>query len=66
MAEWAKLTAQYPEFLTDKARVIEPAQSGGKLFFRLRAHGFEDLADARRFCAALVAGQANCIPVRQR
>ena len=66
MKEWARLAGLFPEFMTDKARVIEEAQSGGKTFFRLRAHGFEDLNDARRFCAALVAGGVNCIPVKQR
>ena len=30
------------------------------------AHGFDGLADARRFCAAFVAADLNCIPVRQR
>lgn len=64
--EWARLAAKFPEHMTDKSRVIEKAQSGGKMFYRLRAHGFEGLADARRFCAALVSGQVNCIPVRQR
>ena len=65
-AGWAKLMGAFPEYMTDKARVIEPAQSGGKMFYRLRAHGFEGLNDARRFCAALVAAGENCIPVRQR
>jgi len=63
---WGVLVRQFPEFMTDKARVIEPAQSGGKKFFRLRAQGFEGLSDARRFCAALEGGQKNCIPVKQR
>lgn len=64
--KWASLAQSFPEFMTDKARVIEPAQSGGKQFFRLRAHGFEGLSDARRFCAALMAAEENCIPVKQR
>ncbi len=66
MGEWARLSGLFPEFMTDKARVIEQAQSGGKMFYRLRAHGFDDLNDARRFCAGLLAENANCIPVRQR
>lgn len=64
--QWRELSARFPEFMAGKVRVIEEAQSGGKLFFRLRAHGFEGLADARRFCAAFVAADQNCIPVRQR
>ena len=43
--------------------MIQKAQSGGRTFYRLRAHGFEDLADARRFCALLVAEGPDCIPV---
>ncbi|MEE9389262.1 MAG: SPOR domain-containing protein [Paracoccaceae bacterium] len=64
--EWMKISARFEEFMTDKSQVIEQAQSGGKVFYRLRAHGFEDLSDARRFCSALLAGQANCIPVVTR
>jgi hypothetical protein len=36
------------------------------VFYRLRAHGFTDLSDARRFCAAFVAGGVDCIPVVTR
>jgi len=65
-SEWLKISAKFEEFMGDKARVIEQAQSGGKVFYRLRAHGFADLSDARRFCSALLAAQANCIPVVTR
>ncbi|MEE9428067.1 MAG: SPOR domain-containing protein [Paracoccaceae bacterium] len=64
--EWTKISAKFEDFMAGKARVIEQAQSGGKVFYRLRAHGFDDLSDARRFCSALLAGQANCIPVVTR
>ena len=49
-----------------KAMVIQAAESGGRTFFRLRAHGFENEDDARRFCSALVAENASCIPVAHR
>lgn len=65
-AEWARLDTRFGDYLEDKARVIERASSGGKTFYRLRAHGFDDLSDARRFCAAFVAEKADCIPVVTR
>ena len=46
--------------------VLQPAESGGRTFYRLRAHGFDDEDDARRFCSAFVAQNATCIPVPQR
>ncbi len=46
--------------------MIQKAESGGRTFYRLRAMGFADLSDARRFCSALVAGNADCIPVTTR
>ena len=46
--------------------VVQSAQSGGRTFYRLRAHGFAGEDDARRFCAALLAENAACIPVAQR
>ncbi|MFD0858174.1 SPOR domain-containing protein [Roseovarius aquimarinus] len=64
--EWDKLGARFEEYLAGKSRVIQRATSGGRTFYRLRAMGFEDLADARRFCSALVAEKAECIPVVTR
>ena len=64
--EWLRLAALFDDFMAEKSRVIQQAQSGGKVFYRLRAHGFGDLSDARRFCSALLAGKANCIPVVTR
>ncbi|ETW14328.1 hypothetical protein ATO8_00425 [Roseivivax marinus] len=65
-SEWNRLAARFGDFLDGHARVIEKASSGGKTFYRLRAHGFEDLSDARRFCAAFVAENADCIPLVTR
>jgi hypothetical protein len=63
---WLRLRQKFPSFLTNRGRVIQRATSGGKVFYRLRAEGFEDLDDARRFCALLVASNADCIPVTVR
>ncbi len=65
-SEWERLSDRFPDFLAGRARVIEEARSGGQAFYRLRAHGFDDLAAARRFCTALVAQGAACIPVTVR
>ena len=64
--EWDRLTKKFEEYLAGKDRVIQRATSGGRTFYRLRAMGFDDLADARRFCSALVAEKAECIPVVTR
>ncbi|PID36269.1 MAG: sporulation protein [Rhodobacterales bacterium] len=65
-SEWATLSGRFEEFFQGKERVIEEARSGGDTFYRLRVKGFVDLADSRRFCAALVAGGAPCIPAVAR
>ncbi len=65
-SEWARLDARFTDFLTDKRRVIEKAVSGGKTFYRLRAMGFADIGDARRFCSTFVADGRACIPVVAR
>ena len=64
--EWTRLGGRFEEYLAGKDRVIQKATSGGRTFYRLRAMGFDDLADARRFCSALVAEKAECIPVVTR
>jgi hypothetical protein len=65
-AEWDRLDGRFSDYLEGKSRVIERATSGGRIFYRLRAHGFSDISDARRFCAAFVAENADCIPVVSR
>ena len=62
-AEWDRISTRFEGYLADKQRVIQRAESGGRTFYRLRAMGFADLSDARRFCSALVAENAACIPV---
>jgi hypothetical protein len=64
--EWDAVAARFADFMDGKGRVIEEAEAGGRIFYRLRVSGFEDLADSRRFCAVLVAGEASCIPVAAR
>ncbi len=66
MAEWTRLVAQFGDLISGKSRVIQDAQSGGRNFVRLRAMGFADEADARRFCSALLSENAVCVPVSQR
>ncbi|PKQ11991.1 MAG: SPOR domain-containing protein [Alphaproteobacteria bacterium HGW-Alphaproteobacteria-1] len=65
-AEWDRLSTRLGDLLDGKSRVVQRAESGGRTFYRLRAVGFEDLADARRFCSALQAEKAECIPVVTR
>lgn len=62
-AAWTSLKAKFGDYLVNKDQLIQSADSGGTTFYRLRALGFDDLSDARRFCAALEAGNADCIPV---
>ncbi len=65
-ADWTRIAGRFPELMTGKSLVVQPAQSGGRTFYRLRAMGFEDEAEARHFCTALLAENATCIPVTQR
>lgn len=65
-AEWMRVAGRFGDLMAGKAMVVQTAVSGGKTFYRLRAHGFESEDDARRFCSALVAEGAGCIPVAHR
>ncbi|WP_375691195.1 SPOR domain-containing protein [Pseudooceanicola sp. LIPI14-2-Ac024] len=61
--DWTRLYGGFEDYMEGKNRVIQRATSGGRVFYRLRVAGFSDLSDARRFCAAFVAQDAECIPV---
>lgn len=60
--EWDKTTARFGALMDGKRRVIESAEAGGEVIYRLRVEGFDDLEDARRFCAALTAENSECVP----
>ena len=62
-AAWAVLQGRFGELMAEKAMVVQPAESGGRTFYRLRGHGFDGEDDARRFCSAIVAQGGTCIPV---
>ena len=64
-AEWANAMANFGDYMVGKERIVQQAETGGRTFWRLRALGFADLSEARRFCAVLVSDGANCIPVVQ-
>ena len=64
--EWDRLGARFGDLMIGKTRIVQAAQSGGRTFYRLRANGFADEADQRRFCSALLSEQAACIPVTVR
>lgn len=64
--EWNVVLARFGDLMSGKSLVIEPAESGGRTFYRLRAHGFAGEDDVRRFCAALVAENTPCIPATVR
>ncbi|PTX48637.1 cell division protein FtsN [Gemmobacter caeni] len=65
-AQWDKLAGRFGDLMQGKSRVIQSAESGGRTFYRLRAEGFADEDDARRFCAAITAEGPDCIPVAVR
>lgn len=59
---WEAINERFPSFLESRGRIIEPATSGGRVFYRLRAAGFSDEPEARRFCTMLMAESVDCIP----
>ncbi|AVO39126.1 SPOR domain-containing protein [Pukyongiella litopenaei] len=65
-ADWDRLGARFGDYLADKRRVVQEAKSGGRSFWRLRAAGFNDMNDTRRFCAVFVSEGVDCIPVIAR
>ncbi|MEL6168142.1 MAG: SPOR domain-containing protein [Pseudomonadota bacterium] len=65
-AAWTTLSRDFTIYFGPRTRLIQETRAGGRSFYRLRAMGFEDLSDARRFCAVLVAEDVDCIPVVQR
>jgi len=64
-SEWQRFEELLGSMLISKKMVVQKAESGGKIFYRLRASGFDDISDARQFCTA-ISDKVACIPVVTR
>jgi hypothetical protein len=64
--EWDRIATRHAALFEGKGRVIQPATSVGRTFYRLRVHGFSTEDDSRRFCSAIESGDLRCIPVTTR
>ncbi|MBL4751501.1 MAG: SPOR domain-containing protein [Amylibacter sp.] len=64
--EWDKLIGKHGDLMTGKKRLVQSASSGGRIFYRLRAMGFDTIEDSRNLCSALLARGIPCIPVAAR
>ena len=64
-SEWQRFEKLLGSVLISKKMVVQKAESGGKIFYRLRASGFDDISDARQFCTAII-DKVACIPVVTR
>ena len=60
---WTGLESRLGEYLAGYERVIQVSNQSGGTWYRLRASGFADRAEARRLCAVLQAEFAECIAV---
>jgi hypothetical protein len=61
--EWARLETRFGPLMNGRERVVQVSTQTSGTWYRLRASGFADRDDARRFCAALQAEGAECIAV---
>ncbi len=60
---WDQLQARFGDLMADRERVIQVSNQSSGTWYRLRASGFTDRAEARRLCAALQAENTDCIAV---
>lgn len=61
--EWDRLQGRFGQLMAERGRVIQVSNQSSATWYRLRASGFADRAEARRLCAALQAEGAECIAV---
>jgi cell division protein FtsN len=61
--EWVRLESRFGALMNGRERVVQVSTQSSGTWYRLRASGFADRDDARRFCAALQAEGAECIAV---
>ncbi|MEL6236032.1 MAG: SPOR domain-containing protein, partial [Pseudomonadota bacterium] len=60
-AEWERLVRAHGDLLGTKGPLVQRTVVSGRVFFRLRAEGFANRAEARTTCSALNARGLPCI-----
>ncbi|MEM8740356.1 MAG: SPOR domain-containing protein [Pseudomonadota bacterium] len=60
-AEWTRLVRAHGDLLGTKGPLVQRTVVSGRVFFRLRAEGFANRAEARATCSALNARGLPCI-----
>ncbi len=63
---WDFLLSNQPDLLSGLNRYIERREAGGRVFYRLRAIGFDNSAAASDLCGVLMGRDVQCIPVTAR
>ncbi|MEO1000424.1 MAG: SPOR domain-containing protein [Pseudomonadota bacterium] len=63
-AEWRRISGAHTDLLGERRLLIEQTTSGGRVFFRLRAVGFDTRAAAEAACTALGNRGQPCNPVK--
>ncbi|PUB19211.1 SPOR domain-containing protein [Yoonia sediminilitoris] len=62
--QWQRLQSRFGVLLEGRERVIQVSSQSSGTWYRLRASGFADRADAQRLCAALEAEGADCVALK--
>jgi hypothetical protein len=60
---WLRLVAANPDLLASKSLYVERTTSNARVFYRLRATGFESTDQTRVMCESLRSRGIDCIPV---
>lgn len=61
-SEWDRLVRKFGDLMDGKQPLIQATTSGDQVYYRLRASGFDDVADSIDFCSVIVATKNNCVP----
>lgn len=65
-AHWARLLGAHSDLLGSKNHYVQRSENNGRVYYRLRAVGFDSATSQRALCEALVARNVDCIPVTVR
>ncbi len=60
-SEWKRIYRANKDILGERALAVRTTKSGGKLYYHLRVGPFQDQAEARGVCQALMARGQDCI-----
>ena len=65
-AQLENFLVRYKDYLTNKAVFLQKSETGGRSIYRMRAVGFPNSSETKKFCSIINSFGNECIPILKK